>query len=390
MAVGQAAMQPSIYLDNNATTQIAPEVLQAMTECWEAGFANPGSQHAFGRAARTRLEDARESIAAILEADPSEVIFTSGGTEAINLVVHGLTCGRRGSILLTRGEHPAVREACQFAAASGLLLRELPVDQQGRLMDSEAIQMLDRSSRLACLILAHNETGVLQQPAGFAAACRSQHVPLLLDAVQAVGKIPVSFRSTGAAALAFAAHKFHGPRGVGGLLLRRGLRLTPLLHGGHQEGGKRPGTEPVPLIVGMAKALQLWHSEHIERQQSAAALRDDLEQLLRRSCDPVRIHGSETHRLPNTISIAFPGVSGEALLVSLHMAGIACSLGSTCASGSAEPAPALLAMGIPETICRSTIRLSLSKNTTADEIRQAASVITATVQRLRGTAGSAT
>ncbi|MFN5584895.1 MAG: aminotransferase class V-fold PLP-dependent enzyme, partial [Planctomyces sp.] len=158
--MGQAAMQPSIYLDNNATTQIAPEVLQAMTECWEAGFANPGSQHAFGRAARTRLEDARESIAAILESDPSEVIFTSGVTEAINLAVHGLTCGRRGSILLTRGEHPAVREACQFAAASGLLLRELPVDQQGRLMDSEAIQMLDRSSRLACLILAHNETGV--------------------------------------------------------------------------------------------------------------------------------------------------------------------------------------------------------------------------------------
>lgn len=390
MAMGRAAAQPSIYLDNNATTQIAPEVLQAMTECWEAGFANPGSQHAFGRAARTRLEDARESIAAILDAHPSEVIFTSGGTEAINLAVYGLTSGRQGSILLTRGEHPAVREACQFAAASGLQLHELPVDQQGRLIDSQAIRMLEQSTRLACLILAHNETGVLQQPEVFAAACRSQHVPLLLDAVQAVGKVPVSFRSTGAAALAFAAHKFHGPRGVGGLLLKRGLRLTPLLHGGHQEGGKRPGTEPVPLIVGMAKALQLWHTEHHERMQSIAALRDQLEQLLLHNCDPVQIHGSQTPRLPNTISIAFPGVSGEALLVSLHMAGVACSLGSTCASGSAEPAPALLAMGIPETICRSTIRLSLSKNTTAEEIRQAASVITATVQRLRETAGSAT
>lgn len=388
--MGQAAAQPSIYLDNNATTQIAPEVLQAMTECWQLGFANPGSQHSFGRAARTRLEDARESIAAILDADPSEVIFTSGGTEAINLAVHGLTCGRQGSILLTRGEHPAVREACQYAAASGLLLHELPVDQQGRLTDSEAIRMLDESSRLACLILAHNETGVLQQPTAFAAACNSRRVPLLLDAVQAVGKVPVSFRRTGAAALAFAAHKFHGPRGVGGLLLRRGLRLTPLLHGGHQEGGKRPGTEPVPLIVGMAKALQLWHSEHIDRSRSMAALRDQLEQLLRHNCAPVQIHGSETNRLPNTISIAFPGVSGEALLVSLHMAGIACSLGSTCASGSAEPAPALLAMGIPESICRSTIRLSLSKNTTAAEVLEAASVITTTVQRLRGTAGSTT
>jgi len=388
VSVGPAATQPSIYLDNNATTQIAPEVLETICECWQAGFANPGSQHAFGRAARTRLEDARESIAAILDADPAEVIFTSGGTEAINLAVHGLTAGRQGSILLTRGEHPAVREACQFAAASGLQLRDLPVDSQGRLVDAAARELLDHSTRLACLILAHNETGVLQQPAAFAADCRSKQVPLLLDAVQAVGKIPVSFRSTGAAALAFAAHKFHGPRGVGGLLLKRGLKLTPLLHGGHQEGGKRPGTEPVPLIVGMAKALQLWHTEQTARSQRIAELRNQLEQLLLQSCSPVQIHGRETSRLPNTISIAFLGVSGEALLVNLHMAGIACSLGSTCASGSAEPAPALLAMQVPDAVCRSTIRLSLSQNNTAAEIVEAARVITSTVQRLRRSAGS--
>ena len=388
MSVGPAASQQPIYLDNNATTRIAPEVLQAMQDCWEAGFANPGSQHGFGRAARTRLEDARESIAEILDADPAEVIFTSGGTEAINLAVHGLTCGRRGTLLLTRGEHPAVREACEHAACYGLQQHELPVNDQGLLCENEAIRLLDDHTRLACLILAHNETGVLQNPSAFSSACQSHNVPLLLDAVQAVGKVPVSFRRLGAAALAFGAHKFHGPRGVGGLLLRRGLRLTPLLHGGHQEGGRRPGTEPVPLIVGMARALQLWQTHHEETTRHISTLRDQLEDLLRQNCAPVRIHGSGTVRLPNTVSIAFPGVSGEALLVNLHMAGVACSLGSTCASGSAEAAPALLAMGIPNDVCRSTIRLSLSRMTTPDEVHRAASIIAATVQRLRSNSGS--
>ena len=174
----------------------------------------------------------------------------------------------------------------------------------------------------------------------------------------------------------------------GGLLLRRGLRLTPLLHGGHQEGGRRPGTEPVPLIVGMARALQLWQTHHEETTRHISTLRDQLEDLLRQNCAPVRIHGSGTVRLPNTVSIAFPGVSGEALLVNLHMAGVACSLGSTCASGSAEAAPALLAMGIPNDVCRSTIRLSLSRMTTPDEVHRAASIIATTVQRLRSTSGS--
>lgn len=388
MSVGPAASQQPIYLDNNATTRIAPEVLQAMQDCWEAGFANPGSQHGFGRAARTRLEDARDSIAEILDADPAELIFTSGGTEAINLAVHGLTCGRRGTLLLTRGEHPAVREACEYAACYGLQQLELPVNEHGLLCESEAIRLLDDQTRLACLILAHNETGVLQNPSAFSSACQARNVPLLLDAVQAVGKVPVSFRRLDVAALAFGAHKFHGPRGVGGLLLRRGLRLTPLLHGGHQEGGRRPGTEPVPLIVGMARALQLWQAHHEETTRHISTLRDQLEDLLRQNCDPARIHGRGTARLPNTISIAFPGVSGEALLVNLHMAGVACSLGSTCASGSAEAAPALLAMGIPNDVCRSTIRLSLSRMTTPDEVHRAASIISATVQRLRSTSGS--
>lgn len=372
-----------IYLDNNATTPVTPEVLTRMVECWRSAFANPGSQHDFGRKARIVLDNSRECLAELLDADPSELVFTSGGTESLNMAIYGLTAGRRGKIALSDGEHPSVMQAC---LRTGLERVSLPVDSEGKLRHDFAAALPWSELRLVCLILAHNETGVIQDVTQLSQLCQQHGVPLLLDAVQAVGKIDVRFRELGAAALAFGAHKFHGPRGAGGLLLRRGIRIPPLLEGGHQESGRRAGTEPVPLIAGMARALEQWSVARDERERHVRGLRDLLESELLQRCQPAIIHGRSSERLPNTLSIAFPGVSGEALLVNLHLAGIACSLGSACASGSAEPAPVLLAMGVPLEICRSTLRFSLSFMNTEIEIREAVLRIDSVISRMRAEA----
>ena len=376
-------MTSRIYLDNNATTRILPEVADVMSSAWQTAFANPGSQHSFGRDARPVLEDSRETIARVLNADPTEVIFTSGGTESINSAVYGLTLGRKGFIALTAGEHPATTAACERARQAGLKLLNLEVDSDG-LLKPEQYEALPWSElKLVTVILAHNETGVIQDLTQLSDLCLQYRVPLLIDAVQAVGKIPVNFRNLKATALAFGAHKFHGPRGIGGLLLRRGVQLPAYLEGGHQESGRRAGTEPVPLIAGMAKALEVFDREQTERMQHVQRLRDHMQLRLSEKCKPVVVHGANSLRLPNTLSIAFPGVDGEAMLVNFDLEGIACSLGSTCASGSAEPAPSLLAMGCAPDVCKSSVRFSLSSQNSVDEIDQAVERIAAVVARLR-------
>jgi len=381
---GGAGLSSSlIYLDNNATTAVDERVLGRMNECWRNAFANPGSQHAYGRAARRILEDSRESMASILNADASELIFTSGGTESINAAIHGFTFGRRAALALSDGEHPATLEACRNALMNGWNQVILAVDGTGRLEDQSLDQLPWKELKLVCLILAHNETGVIQDVSRLSRLCQQHGVPLLLDAVQAVGKIPVDFQALGATALAFGAHKFHGPRGVGGLLLRRGVKLPPFLVGGHQESDRRAGTEAVPLIAGMAKALELWHAEESAREFHVQTLRDRLQNGLLKNCGPVVVHGVAARRLANTLSMAFPGVPGEALLVNLHLAGIACSLGSTCASGSVEPAKSLLAMGVAPEVCKSSVRFSLSYQNTMAEVDAAVDRISAVVVRMR-------
>jgi cysteine desulfurase len=380
--VGGLSVSP-IYLDNNATTAVDKRVLNRMSDCWQHAFANPGSQHAFGRAARRVLEDSRESIASILNADASELIFTSGGTESINAAVHGFTFGRRAVMALSDGEHPATIEACKNALMNGWNQATLSVDSHGLVEDQSLDQLPWKELKMVCLILAHNETGVIQDVSRLSQLCQQHGVPLLLDAVQAVGKIPVDFQASGATALAFGAHKFHGPRGVGGLLLRRGVKLPPFLVGGHQESDRRAGTEAVPLIAGMATALELWKAEASDRGSLVRMLRDRLQTGLREKCGPVVVHGAGASRLANTLSIAFPGVPGEALLVNLHLAGIACSLGSTCASGSVEPAKSLLAMGVAPEICKSSVRFSLSHQNTSTEVETAIDRISAVVLRMR-------
>ncbi len=372
-----------IFLDHNSTTRPLPEVVDALAEHLRRDFGNPGSRHAEGRAARRILEEARERVAAILSARPDEVIFTSGGTEAVNLAILGLAGERPGTVLLTAGEHPAALESCRELQQRGWTLFFLEVDSDGLLIEDSFDQIPWPDVKLATVILAHNETGVIQTVDGLAARCRRHAIALHLDAVQAVGKIPVDFRASGATALSLGAHKFHGPPGVGALLLDHRVPLHPRQLGGHQESGRRAGTEPAVLAWGMAVALERWHLERESRERRIRGLRDRLERGLEQRCAPVIVNGSRASRLPNTLNIAFPGVDGEALLVALDLAGIACSLGSTCASGSTEAAAVLLAMGRSPEIARSSVRFSLGFENTVEEIDAAVCRVAQCVARLR-------
>ena len=399
-------MPARIYLDHNATTRPWPEVIETVAYHLQHSYANPGSRHAEGRQARKVLESSRESIASILGAQPDEVIFTSGGTEASNLVLFGAAHSTTpGTIALTAGEHPATIEACKSLKPGGWELTLLPVDREGRLLPDgvwslfpsgkssldNAGRLTDRSEkdsrprsvRIATVILAHNETGVIQDVRPLTTICGEHGVFCHIDAVQAVGKIEVNFAELGATSLAFGAHKFHGPRGIGGLLLKKGTTLAPFEFGGHQESGRRPGTEMVALAAGMAKALELWHRERHERTARLRELRDRLEAGLFDRCPWAVVNGSREHRLPNTLNIAFPGLDGEAILVNLDLEGIACSLGSTCASGSAEPAPALVAMGAPPEVYKASVRFTVGLENTLAEMDDAAERIGCVIARLR-------
>lgn len=372
-----------IFLDNNSTTPPLDEVIDLVATEYRTHYANPGSAHADGRQSRRVLEDARELLASLVGADPQEVIFTSGGSESINLAIQGFLPGTAGEIALSAGEHPATVNTIRRLAPRGIRQRVIPLGPEGRI-DVAALEEFDwQQIQLATLILAHNETGVIQDVAPLVALCEKHRIPLHLDGVQAIGKIPFHFHDSGATAVSLAAHKFHGPRGVGALIVKENARLLPQITGGHQERGKRAGTEPVALAAGMARALECAIRDHRQRSVQMTALRDRLQQGLLEHCPPVVINGSLEHRLPNTLNISFPGLDGEALLISLDLAGISCSLGSACASGSRDPAPVLLAMGCPEPVYQSALRLSLSFLNTNEEIEEAIRRISRVVHQLR-------
>ncbi|MCA9028232.1 MAG: cysteine desulfurase [Planctomycetaceae bacterium] len=372
-----------IDLDHNATTRPLPEVIETVARISAEAYANPGSRHAAGRKARRVLEEARETVAEILHARPQEVVFTSGGTESTNLALLGFAAGRKGTVLLPSAEHPATEETVKDLIFKGWKRHTLPLDAEGRIPITAYDDVPWSEVKLATLLLAHNETGVLQDVAPLASRCAEHSIPLHVDAVQAVGKIDVDFDALGATTLALGAHKFHGPRGIGALLIREGTRLPATQFGGHQESGHRPGTECVALAAGMATALRLWHEDREQRTAHIRTLRDRLQAGLSEQCAPVVINGSQEHRLPNTLNIAFPGIDGDALLVALDLEGICVSLGSACASGSSEPAPVLMAMNIPREIALASVRLTLGIDNTQAELDIAIDRITTTVTRLR-------
>ncbi len=375
-----------IDLDHNATTRPLPEVVETVSRVMREAYANPGSRHAAGRAARQVLEQARETVAQVLNAQPQEVVFTSGGTEATNVALFGLAAGTPWTVALPPAEHPATEASVTALEARGWTRHTLPLDRDGRIIADAYDDVRWSDVKLATLMLAHNEIGVIQDVRPLARRCAEHGIPWHIDAVQAVGKIDVDFRDLGATTLALGAHKFHGPRGIGALLVREGTRLAPAQFGGHQESGRRPGTECVALAAGMATALRLWHEQREQRTAHIRDLRDRLESSLRQRCAPTVVNGSRKHRLPNTLNMAFPGIDGDALLVSLDLEGVCVSLGSACASGSSEPAPILIAIGCPRDVALASVRLSVGLDNTAEEIDTAIERIAATVERLRRSA----
>jgi cysteine desulfurase len=365
----------SIYLDHNATTPPHPEVVERVAQVSRTAFANPGSRHTGGRIARRVLDQSRQMIADVLHADPSEVTFTSGGTEANNLALSGFARGRVGTFAVMEGEHPSIEEALKELESSGWTRRVIPMTADGLPAGgTDRMSVLHRQNVCATfltMMLAHNETGVLRELGPWAEKCRELQIPFHVDAVQAAGRIEVDFLSSGATTMAIAAHKFRGPRGIGALLVRSGTRLPASLFGGHQEAGLRPGTEVTALAAGMARALELWRHERDELAERLRRLRDRFEAGVLAAVPGAFVHAASASRLPNTSNIAFPGFDGDALLISLDLAGVEASLGSACASGSSEPAPVLLAMGCSPDVARASLRFSIGWTNTEEEIDEA-------------------
>jgi cysteine desulfurase len=376
-----AALMDLVYLDNNASTPLLPAVAEAMRPYLTEVYGNPASSHAAGRRARRALEDARERTAALLGAHSDEVVFTSGATEANNLALFGLCGDPPAHLLASPVEHPSVLEPLRHLAAGGFTLDLLPVDGRGIVLVEALAAALRPDTRLAAVMLANHETGTVQ-PVRELAGRLPGEVLLHCDAVQAAGKVAVDFHALGAASLAVSAHKFHGPKGVGALLVRRGVRLRPRAWGGHQQQGRRPGTEPVALAVGLACALEMAVREREQRLALVRRLRERFLDRLRTHAAPLVLNGPEDG-LPHTLNVSFPPLKADLLLMSFDLAGIACSTGSACSSGSLLPSPVLQAMGVPMEVLRSAMRFSLSPLLTEAEIDEAADRIAGVVRRLR-------
>lgn len=380
-----------IYLDHNATTPIRPEVLEAVTRCYHDTRANPASQHRSGQQAHRTLDEARERIAAVLGAElagakPDQVIFTSGGTEANNLAILGIaqarTGGRPGQLVVSAIEHPSVLEPAAHLLDLGWRVDTLGVDSNGVVRAEELPSLMSPQTALVSIMLGNHETGALQPVQDVAGACRFLGVPFHTDAVQVIGKLPVNFRTSGASAMSLAAHKFSGPSGIGALVLRADVPIWPLLFGGHQQGSLRPGTEPVALAVGMATALELSQKEQQHQARRVAALRRRFEESLKAELPCLVVNGVGADRLPNTSNLAFPGIDAQVLLLALDLAGVECSAGAACSSGSTELSPTLRAMGVPNEVLKSSLRFSLGADTTEAEVDEAVRRILHVVRQL--------
>ena len=379
-----------IYLDNNATTAVAPEVLDAMMPFLTQHYGNPSSIHTFGGAVAHHVDKARENVAALLGADPSEIIFTSCGTESDNTAIRSaLACyPERRHLITTRVEHPAVRNLCQWLAQpmpgrTHYRVTELGVDAQGMINLDEFRTALDDDTAVVSVMWANNETGVMFPIEEIGALCRERGVLFHTDAVQTVGKIPIDLARVPVDMLALSGHKLHAPKGIGALYVRRGTRFGPFLMGGHQENNRRGGTEAVPLIVGLGKAAELALQRMKEENTRVRALRDRLEKGLLAGAPGARLNGHPTARLPNTTNISFEYVEGEAILLMLDQFGVCASSGSACTTGSLEPSHVLRAMGVPFTAAHGSIRFSLSTYSTDAEIDTVLEVLPPIIRRLR-------
>ena len=372
-----------IYLDNNSTTSLSPEVLDAMLPYFTGEARNPSSSHREGRLARRALDTARESIAELLGAEFDEIVFTSGGTEANNLAIFGQALRVPGPLITSTIEHPSVSGCFDELACWGFEVHRLNVDASGVVRVADFPALLASQPSLVSVMLANNETGSIQPIKELADEARAHGVYIHSDAVQSVGKLPVSYRALGVNSISLSAHKFHGPVGIGALVIDKLHKPRPILHGGHQEFGLRPGTEPVALVVGMAKALELALRDLDHAISLMSELRDLLWNLLRERVERATLNGPVEQRLCNTVNVHFPGLDAQSAVLALDLAGLACSTGSACSSGAPTPSPVLLAMGLSEQQARGSIRFSLSRQTTPEQIRDAVELIEQAVSQQR-------
>jgi cysteine desulfurase len=388
-----------IYLDNNATTRVDPSVLEAMLPYLREDFANASSVHSPGQRARAAVDEARESVAALLNSGgsgigeravkASEIVFTSDGTEADNLAVFGVVAASpraRKHVITTSIEHHAVLQACQALETQGVDVTYLPANGpagQG-VIDPAAVRAALRPETVLISVMhANNELGTVQPVDEIGRIAQEAAVPFHCDAVQSAGKLPLDANRIGASLLALSAHKIYGPKGAGALYVHTGTRIEPLRRGGQHERGLRPGTENVPAIVGMGKAAELAANSLREDAERIANLRDHLESELLARVPGIRVNGLRSPRVANTTNITFPGASGESLVIALDLQGIACSTGAACSSGAIEPSHVLLAIGLSDDAARSSVRFSLSRHTTAAEIDRAIEVVPQVAARLR-------
>ena len=391
-------MQPmakTVYFDNNATTQVAPEVRDAMLPFLGDLYGNPSSMHAFGGQVAKHVDKAREEVAQFLNAEPDEIIFTSCATESDNSAIRGTAdyFGKDLKVITTAVEHPAVLQPCRRLKALGHEVVELPVDPLGQIdlaqLEHElttrnpATPQPRNPATLVSIMWANNETGVLFPIEKIAEICKAHGAILHTDAVQVAGKIPVDVKKVPVDMLSMSGHKFHAPKGIGIFYVRRGTKLKPFMLGGHQERSRRAGTENVPYIVGLAQACELARLGMAKEAAQLTAMRDRLEAGILAKCPNVRVNGDKTHRLPNTLNVSFEYIEGEAIAYHLSDLGICISTGSACASGSLDPSHVIRAMGVPFTAVHGSVRFSLSRYNTMDEVDYVLDKLPPVIRNLR-------
>jgi cysteine desulfurase len=377
-------MNRRVYLDHNASTPVHPEVVQAMLPYFGERFGNPSSVHIFGREAREGLETAREQIAHFLGVGKEEIVFTSGGTESDNMAVKGVALARgRGHVITSQIEHHAVLRAVQYLESLGFDATYLPVDQHGMVDPDDVRRALRPETVLITIMHANSEVGTIEPVAEIGRIAREREVPFHVDGVQTFGKVPIDLDAFGVDLLSFSSHKIYGPKGVAGLYIRKGTKMVSVQHGGDHERRRRAGTENVPGIVGFGKAVEVRARDMTEESVRVAALRNRLWEGIRARVPEVRLNGHPTRRLPGTCNMCFRHVESESIVLGLDLKGIGVSAGSACTSGSIEPSYVLVAMGVPLDWAMGSVRSSLGRSTTAEDIDYVIDCVEPLVAKLR-------
>jgi cysteine desulfurase len=388
-------MSRKVYLDNNATTPLHPEVLNEIMPFLKGDFGNPSSIHQFGRKVRVKIDEAREKVAYAVGADPSEIVFTAGGSESDNFAIKSYIWSNRingglpgnqtgGHIITSAIEHHAVLDTCRYLEKNGYRVTYLPVDEYGMVNPSDVKNAIQNDTILISIHHSNNEVGTIEPIEEISKIARSKGIALHTDAVQSLGKVPLNVNELGADLMSISAHKLYGPKGIGALYIRKAIKkMHPLIHGGHQEKGRRGGTENVAGIIGFGKACEIALDTLKDESARLIGLRDRLQNLIMENIPYVKLNGHPLKRLPATLNMSFNFVEGEAVTMNLDLSGVAVSTGSACTSGTLEPSHVLIAMGIPREIIRGSVRFSFGRENTVEDVDYLMEILPLIVKRVR-------